>query len=824
VLNKLKTKPKDKSVVRTPHTAIMSREKPLETRIPYEAQIDAHTVTTTAGDFLQIFKIEGIAHESADPEDLDSWHNALNTTYCNIAGPQVALWTHTIREEQREFPKGDMPPGFARQLNEKYRAHVTNGTMLVNSLYLTIVFRPTKGAGGFLNTVFAKRGTDGLREARAEALASINDIAERVLRGLSRYEPRRLAVYERNKVMYSEPQEFLAYLVNGEWAPIPLGRQTIKSVIGRVRPFFSTEAFELRGAKSSKVGAILTLKEYMPETAPGLLNMLLTVPHRFILSQSFTFLSKTTAENLLTRTINKMINAGDLAESQIQDLENALDDLISGRFVMGEHYLGLTLLAPDNKALNRAISDCYEALTPNGGIAVREDSAMEAAYWAMQPGVFSLRPRPAPITSLNFCGFAPLHNYPTGRRNGNQWGPAITLLKTSSGAPYYLNYHLPLDNRRAADPDDATQDSSQKVLANTMVLGPSGSGKTLLVAFIKAQCEKYAATTFVFDKDRGEEIIINALGGTYLPLKNGQPTGFNIFSLPPTPENLLFVTTLVKKLATMAIPDKPLTVTENTNIENAVKGVYGLSEQRRRIGQLQSFLDRTDPEGVGARLKKWGQGGSLGWVFDNEVDVLDFTKGRIFGFDLTEFLDNPETRTPIIMYLFYRMEQMIDGRRFTCYIAEFWKALADEAFEDLAKNKNKTIRKQNGLMVYDSQSPQDALSSPIAATLLEQNATLILMPNPKAREVDYMDGLSLSRAEFDLVKEGMGEGSRRFLVKQGNQSVVCELDLKGFEKEMSVLSGTTDKVELYRQIRAEVGNDPNVWLPIYYERQGFSID
>jgi type IV secretion system protein VirB4 len=121
-------------------------------------------------------------------------------------------------------------------------------------------------------------------------------------------------------------------------------------------------------------------------------------------------------------------------------------------------------------------------------------------------------------------------------------------------------------------------------------------------------------------------------------------------------------------------------------------------------------------------------------------------------------------------------------------------------------------------MVYGSQSPQDALGSRISHTLLEQCATLILMPNPKARESDYIDGLHLSQAEFDLIKEGMGEGSRRFLVKQGQQSVVCELDLKGFDKELAVLSGTTDKVEMLSRIIEQVGDDPDVWLPIFFDR------
>ena len=52
----------------------------------------------------------------------------------------------------------------------------------------------------------------------------------------------------------------------------------------------------------------------------------------------------------------------------------------------------------------------------------------------------------------------------------------------------------------------------------------------------------------VFDKDRGLEILTRALGGTYLPLKNGVPTGFNPLQLPQTAENVEFLKTWLRAL------------------------------------------------------------------------------------------------------------------------------------------------------------------------------------------------------------------------------------------------------------------------------------
>ena len=59
---------------------------------------------------------------------------------------------------------------------------------------------------------------------------------------------------------------------------------------------------------------------------------------------------------------------------------------------------------------------------------------------------------------------------------------------------------------------------------------------------------------------------------------------------------------------------------------------------------------------VSERLRKLQRGQTLGWVFDNAEDTLSFQKSRIVGFDYTDFLDDPEIRTPVIAYLLHIAE------------------------------------------------------------------------------------------------------------------------------------------------------------------------
>ena len=74
-------------------------------------------------------------------------------------------------------------------------------------------------------------------------------------------------------------------------------------------------------------------------------------------------------------------------------------------------------------------------------------------------------------------------------------------------------------------------------------------------------------------------------------------------------------------------------------------------------------------------------------------------------------------------------------------------------------------------------------------------------------------GFGLSDREFELIGRELTPGSRRFLVRQGMQGVVCELNLRGFEYELAVISGRTENVQRMERLAAECGVDPALWLP-----------
>jgi type IV secretion system protein VirB4 len=102
----------------------VENEQSTSTFIPYGNHVTDNVVKLVSGDYIVTFRLQGAAHESADIQNVNIWHDQLNNMMRNIASPKVALWSHVIRREFSEFPAGEFENGFAKDLNDKYRAHM----------------------------------------------------------------------------------------------------------------------------------------------------------------------------------------------------------------------------------------------------------------------------------------------------------------------------------------------------------------------------------------------------------------------------------------------------------------------------------------------------------------------------------------------------------------------------------------------------------------------------------------------------------------------------------------------------------------------------
>src|ERR1700726_5014893 len=299
-------------------TARLRREALFAKQIPYTAQVSEHVVRTRFGHYVQVLKLSGASFESADDAEINAWHERLNVLWRNLASANVALWIHLVRHREQSYPEGSFPNPFAAALNARYRQRIAGERLMVNEWYLSLVHRPTSGAVTGLASKLLTRG---------------RQVPDRFAL------PEALGLYARGAHVYSHVLEFLSLLINGEGRAVPLTGAPLNEFLGLARPSFGMETLEYRSPTATRLGAMLGIKEYATPTMPGLFNSLLSAPFPLILTQSFTFLSKGTSQALLVRQYNRMLNSGDFAHSQAEELKDALDALTSGEFVMGDHHL-----------------------------------------------------------------------------------------------------------------------------------------------------------------------------------------------------------------------------------------------------------------------------------------------------------------------------------------------------------------------------------------------------------------------------------------------------------------------------------------------------
>ncbi|WP_341021716.1 VirB4 family type IV secretion/conjugal transfer ATPase [Brevundimonas diminuta] len=768
------------------------REQAAGGHLPYARHVDDHTLETRDGLLLQVIRLRGLLFETADTGELNYRKSLRDAMLRAIGTSRFALYHHVVRRRVEPALDVDYPDAFSQTLGDRWAERLATKQLFVNDLYLTLVRRPLQGRLGLADQVrgwYTRAGAEP-RAAQNHELAQLAAGRDALLAALGEYEPRLLGVYDTAQGPCSEPLEFLSELYNGEQRPVLLPHQDLGAYLPYRRVSFGQETVELSAAghlPRSFLG-LVSIKDYPSWSAPGMFDELMRLPLELTVTQSFAFVERQAALERMNLALRRMRSAEDEAISLRGELAQAKDDVAAGRAGYGEHHMTIAVRGDSPAAVDAGVAEVTAAMADMGVVAVREEIALEPAFWAQFPANFKYIARRGLVSTSNFAGLASIHNFPTGQASGAHWGDAVTLLETTAAGPYFFNFH-------------------QGDLGNFTVIGPSGSGKTVVLNFLLAQARKLDPRIIFFDKDRGAELFIRAIGGRYDLLRPGQASGLNPLQLEDTPANRSFLVDWLAQLVGGA------DVTDMERIRDAVSASFDQPLEHRRLRYLAELFrgDRRPQAGdLWSRLRPWWGDGERAWLFDNPTDLTDLT-ARTVGFDMTVLLDDPAVRTPAMMYLFHRVEERLDGSPAIIVVDEGWKALDDEVFVRRIKDWEKTIRKRNGIVGFATQSAQDALESRIASAIVEQAATQIFMVNAKARAEDYVQGFGLTPHEFDLIRT-LPDSAHCFLIKRGGESVVARLDLSGEKDILTVLSGRERTVRLLDELRALAGDDPNAWM------------
>jgi type IV secretion system protein VirB4 len=849
-----------------------ANEMALSDMIPYTVHYDDESVITKDDGLVQVIKLDGLYFESLTAEQIRQFERRRNTVLRSIANSDRGVYVHLIRRRVNRYPAGEGRAWFARRFNQAWRDHYSERSFYVNEIYISIIRnRFRQGAPGILDRMFSlvsgSKITKEDMESFEEQAKDLNEAANLVVQTLSDYSARKLCirrrpefmidrvsradaqlavegfgmswhefqrlhghhdVYRRDEVLdylgedYTEIGNFLHYLINLEDERVPLTELPLDRTLAVSYLDFRmvSNMMAIQNLSGTKAGAMLSMAEWPARTASRMLDEFLKQPVEYIITQSFFFTDRISAEHDMRQERRRIAvnDRGGVAEEDKAEITRGLQDLARGRSVNGLHHLTMLVHAPATTHLadpienrRRTIADLDEAVGllkkafVNLGVKpVREWFAVETFFWAQLPGQAQhFMGRRGKIKSGNFAGFASLHNFAVGKIDGNLWGAAIMPFETESGTAYYFNFHREIEGM---------------VAGHLALTSDTGGGKTTLLAALIAMADKARPCVFWFDNREGAKVFMRAMGGQHTTLTVQGSTGWNPMKLPDTPENRSYLIELLSLMRTCyggkIGPD------DIERLQKAVQENYELPYGDRRLRNVAWCFGQGE---LAKDMRVWhGANGNEGanWgVFDNEHDNIDLTRCRHHCYEMQRLIKDGAARPelPVVLsYPFHRIEQSMNGQPFILVLEEGQNLVRHAYWREKIDSYIMQIRRKNGLLAFVT--PDAKFLYCETDSIQKQTATKIFLPNGEARRADLVDVLGLTSAEYEFVRDSPPE-SRTFLIRRGNESIKAKFDLSDLPEFIPVLSSNDKGVALMDEIIHELEtDDPEQWVPVFMER------
>lgn len=430
---------------------------------------------------------------------------------------------------------------------------------------------------------------------------------------------------------------------------------------------------------------------------------------------------------------------------------------------------------------------------------------------------------PGRIETVNaldaYLGSLPGHGYPNLRRPLLSTTNIADLLPVTSvwpglatnPSPFFPPNSPPLLWAASAGATPFRVNLHDSDVGHTLVLGKTGSGKSVLLALLAAQFRRYPdAQVFVFDVGYSMWMLAQAAGAQHYDLAAGRA------------DALAF-----QPLAQLDHPLERAWAAEWLETVVGLQGVGVTPPLRARMDRALELLAQTEPphrtlteltvqlqdETLAQALRPYTVGGHYGQLLDAGTD--DLVDGCFQVFELKHlFALDDRVGLPVLLYLFRRIEQRLDGRPTLILIDEAWMALMHSLFGARVNQWLLQLRKQNAAVVLATQSPAQLAELPQRHTILDSCVTKIFLPTPDAVTPTgaplYYD-LGLNARERAILARA--EPKRHYYIKSPRGSRLFELGLGPVALSFLATPPNPDRRHFVAKLIATHGRDwPAAWL------------
>lgn len=706
-------------------TEYRQRTDRLADHLPWAALVAPGIVLNKDGSFQRSFLFRGPDMESATEAELLSTCARANNVLKRL-GSGWALFFEAERREAPGYPESRFPDAASWLVDQERRAgFAAEGRHFESVYHGTLTWLPpadsSEAAGRtLLETTDETQG----RDWRA-SLAGFVAETDRLLDLLAGFMPELHALDD------GETLTYLHGTLSERRHPVAVPET----------PFYLDALLvdtPLIGGLEPRLGQThlrtLTVLGFPNLSRPGMLDALNHQDFGYRWVTRFIALDKADATKALTRIRRQWFNKrksitallrevmyNQPAQLLDSDADNKVVDADLGLQALGgDHvafgYLTTTITVADTDLARvedkvRAIERIVNGL---GFTCIRESVNAVEAWLSSLPGQAYANVRQPLVHTLNLAHLMPLSAPWAGPpANGHLAGPPLLHAQTSGSTPFRLSTHV-------GD------------VGHMLVVGPTGAGKSVLLALIALQFRRYPGSqVYIFDKGCSARAAVLAMGGAHhalgLEADRGETLAFQPLRRIDLPVERSWASEWI--VALLAQEGVLITPDIKEAVWSAVGSLASAPPPERTLTGLAMLLQSTI---LRTALTTYTLDGPYGRLLDAAEPDLALTD--IHCFETEALMGQSGVVTPVLTYLFHRLEARFDGRPTLLILDEAWIFLDHPLFAARIREWLKTLRKKNVAVLFATQNLADIAGSSIAPAIVESCPQRILLPNDRATE------------------------------------------------------------------------------------------